>query len=147
IVAQRRVTLSLLGAYAAQGNPLVNGAVVTYYGGFSDHYPAAVVDQNSMAQLRAGMNLNQRKESGDLRQQPRNKKKPVPVKPVGKPMPDQGVHSLIQQKHLQRAAGRRVPFLHGLDIQPYIFQNHRVVPFCSGFSAKSFSASARSRTG
>ena len=37
------------------------------------------------------------------------------------PVQDQRMDTLVQKKHLQSAACRRIPGLHGLYIQPYIF--------------------------
>ena len=70
------------------------------------------------------MNLDQGKEARDLRDQARNKKHVVLIKPVGKPVPDQGMHALVEKKHLQGAPRCRVTLLYGFYIHPDIFQNH-----------------------
>ena len=43
---------------------------------------------------------------------------------MGEPVPDQRMNALVEQKYLQRAAGRRVPFLDRLDIQPDVLNYH-----------------------
>jgi hypothetical protein len=50
------------------------------------------------------------------------------IKPVGGPMPDQGVDPLIQKKDLQTVSGRRVSGLNRLHVKPYILYEH-LFPF------------------
>ena len=49
-------------------------------------------------------------------------------KPMGKPMPDQRMDTLIKQQHFQCAPRCRIPLLYGFYIQPDIFQNHNPRP-------------------
>ena len=45
---------------------------------------------------------------------------------MGKSMPDQGMHTLIQQKNFQRIPCCRVPFLNCLYIKPNIPKYHSI---------------------
>src|SRR5699024_3490446 len=98
--------------------------VVSNLGGFSNYHAAAMVNENSSAKLRPRMDLNKRKKAGYLGNQPGNEEHFMTVKPMSKPMPDQGVDSLIQKQHFQGTPGRRIPFLNCLNVQPNILQNH-----------------------
>ena len=89
------MTLAFLGSDTAQGNALVNGTVVTDYCGLTDHYAASVIDQDPMAQLCARMNLDQCKKAGHLGNPSGNEKHVMLIKPMGKPVPDECMNSLI----------------------------------------------------
>ena len=81
-----------------------------------------------LSRLHTGMDLDQGKKSGDLRDQTRDKKHMMLIKPMGKPMPDQRMDTLIKQQHFQCAPRCRIPLLYGFYIQPDIFQNHNPRP-------------------
>ena len=118
------MTFALVQTYAAQGNSLINRTVISYHCSFSNYHAAAMVNQNSVSHLRSRMNFNQRKKTGNLRNHTGYKKHSVLIKPVSKPMPNQSMNPLVQQKHLQRTACSRIPLLNSLNIQPNILQNH-----------------------
>ena len=66
IVAQGGMAFTLLGSHAAQGNPLVNGAVIAHHCGLSDNHSASMVNQDAPAQPGAGMNLDKGEKTGNL---------------------------------------------------------------------------------
>ena len=115
------MTFSLVQTNTAQGNALVNGTVISYYGCFTDHNTAAMVNQNTVTKLCARMNLDQCEKAGNLRDQTRNKKHVMFIKPMHKPVPDQSVHTLVKQKYLQGTPRCRVTFLYCFHIGPDIF--------------------------
>ena len=60
------MAFALLGSHAAQGNPLVNGAVIAHHCGLSDNHSASMVNQDAPAQPGAGMNLDKGEKTGNL---------------------------------------------------------------------------------
>ena len=53
-------------AGASQGDPLVQQAAGTDFGGFADHHPHAVVDEHAVADAGAGMDFNAGQGTADL---------------------------------------------------------------------------------
>ena len=115
------MTLSFVQTDTAQGNSLVDGAVIAHNGGLSNDNAAAVVDQNAVSELRARMDLDQGEKARDLSDQACDKEHVMFIKPVCKPVPDQGMNTLVQQKYLQCASCSRIALLHSLYIRPDIF--------------------------
>ena len=118
------MALAFLGTHATQGNSLVNGAVIAHHSGLADNHSASMVNQDAASQLGAGMNLDKSEKPGNLGNQPGNKKHPVFIEPVGKPVPYKGMDSLVQKKYLQGIAGSGVTFLYGLYVKPYVLEYH-----------------------
>ena len=58
VVAQGRVALALVQAGAAQGDTLVDKAVIAYHGGLSDNDPHAMIDDETPPQGCPRMNLD-----------------------------------------------------------------------------------------
>ena len=122
------MALALIQTHSAQGNALINSTIIANDSSFTDDNTAAMINENAMPQLCTGMNLDQGKKSGNLRDETRDKKHMMLIKPMGKPMPDQRMDPLIKQQHFQCAPRCRIPLLYGFYIQPDIFQNHNPRP-------------------
>ena len=68
VVLHRGVALAGGKSGAAQGDPLIEGHVVSDPGGLADHHPRAVVDEQAVADVGGGMDLDPRgraREGGD----------------------------------------------------------------------------------
>ena len=113
VVAQGGVALALVLAGAAQGDPVVDQAVVADLRRLADDNAHAVVDDEPAADPGAGVDLNAGPEPAPLAHQPGNEEQPVPVEEVGQPVVQRGMHPRIEQENLQPAPGRRVPGLIG----------------------------------
>ena len=55
---QSRVALAVGFAGPPQGYPLIQQALITDHGGFTDHHAHAVVDEHPLADLGAGMDFD-----------------------------------------------------------------------------------------
>ena len=82
VVAERGVALAVLVARAAQGNSLVEGAVVAHDGGLANNDAHGMVDKEPAAELRAGVNLDPGKEPRDLAEHARGSAQAVRPEPV-----------------------------------------------------------------
>ena len=89
------MALSLLGSDAAQSHTLIDRTIIPDNRSLPDHDPASMIDQDPMAQLRARMNLDQCKKAGHLGNPSGNEKHVMLIKPMGKPVPDECMNSLI----------------------------------------------------
>lgn len=56
-VLKRRVTLAVIFAGAAEGNTLINGDIITDFGGLANHNAGAMVDEEPTANRCTGVNL------------------------------------------------------------------------------------------
>ena len=95
IISQRRMTFTLLCSDTAQRHTLVNRTVIADHRRLTDDNAAAVVDQNTVSELCARMNLDQCKKAGHLGNPSGNEKHVMLIKPMGKPVPDECMNSLI----------------------------------------------------
>ena len=86
---------TLLCSDTAQRHTLVNRTVVADHRRLTDDNAAAVVNQNTVSELCTRMNLNQCKKAGHLRNPSGNEKHVMLIKPMGKPVPDECMNSLI----------------------------------------------------
>jgi hypothetical protein len=77
-----------------------------------------VVDEESVSDGRAGMNLNAGPEAGDLREVTRQQAEAAPPQPMVKTMKPDGMQARVEQ-HGEFAGRCRVAIQHGL----YIFSN------------------------
>ena len=113
VVADGGVALALVLAGAAQGDAVVDEAVVPHLGGLADDDAHTVVDDQALADGGAGMDLDARAVPGDLGVQPGQKAAVVPPEPVAHPVKDHRVDALVEEEDLQLAAGGGVPALVG----------------------------------
>ncbi len=62
------MAFALVPGGTAQGDAVVNGAVVSDFGGFADHHAVAVIDKKARAYGGAGMDLNGGNNTGQMGQ-------------------------------------------------------------------------------
>ena len=107
------MALALVLAGAAQGDAVVDQAVVPDLRRLADDDAHAVVDDEPAADSGTGVDLDAGPEPAPLAHQPGQEEQPVPVEAVGQPVVQRGMHARIEQKDLQPAPGRRVAGLIG----------------------------------
>ncbi len=100
------MALAVVLAGAAQGDAVIDQAVVPDLGGLPDDDAHAVVYDQAAADLGAGVDLNAGAVPGDLGVEPGQEGKVVTVEPVGDAVEDDGVDAGVEEKDLQLAAGR-----------------------------------------
>ncbi len=66
VVAQSGVAFTLFEADTAQGDLVIKGDIIADLGSLADHDAHAVVDEETPADHRAGMDLNPGEPTGDL---------------------------------------------------------------------------------
>ena len=99
-------------AGAAERHALIEQTVVADLGRLADHDPGAVVNDQTAADLRAGVYFNSGPHFRPLRDRARDKKAAMPVKPVRDAVIDRRVQAVVQQHDLDcRARGRVVSFV------------------------------------
>src|SRR5690606_11842662 len=111
-VSHRRVALPRARTPPAEDGPLVERDILAYFSRLADHDAHAVVDEATRSDLRPGMDLDARQESGEVGDEARHEAKPQPPEGVGDPVELKGVKSRVTQEHLEEVAGRRISFEH-----------------------------------
>ena len=133
------MALAVVLAGAAQGDSVVNQAVVPDLGGLSDDNAHAVIHHQAAADFGAWVDFNSGPEPAPLGDAA-GQEFPIPaVKPVGHTMVENRMHTGIEQKYFQLAAGRGVPALVGLQqpalttgLEVRIAHIHRISTPCVG---------------
>ena len=115
-VAQRGMPLAVLLAGAAQRYALVQRHVVADLRRFADDDARAVVDEQPVADRRAGVNLDAGAAFTVLGYQARQQDMAFFVQPVGKPVRSQCLDAGITEHDLQLASCSRIPRHDGGDI-------------------------------
>ena len=105
-------------AGTAQGDALIEGAVVPDDGSFADDHAGAVVDEQPLADLRTGMDLDAGQKPGALADHPCGEVFFVGMERVGQPIQHQRVESRVEEQYLRAGAGGRVLLADGIDIPP-----------------------------
>ena len=95
------MALALVLAGAAQGHPVVEQHIVSHLGGLADDDAHAVVDDETAADLRPGVDLDSRALPVPLGLQPGQEIQMVTIEPMGDPVADDGVNAGVQQEYLQ----------------------------------------------
>ena len=114
VVADGGVALAVVLAGAAQGDAVVDQAVVADLGGLADDDAHAVVDDQAAADLGAGVDLNAGEVAAPAGRSVRARKlQLVTVTEVRGLVIHGGVHAGIEQEDLQLAPGGRVAGLIG----------------------------------
>ena len=108
IIANRRMPFALLLASAAEGHALIKRHVLTKLRRLPDNNSRAVVNEQSVANRRAGVNLYPRQEPAEVRHQPRRDYPAAFKEGVRNSMQPNRVQSRIAQDDLQHALCRRV---------------------------------------
>src|SRR5204863_7803824 len=94
----------------AEGDALVDGAVVADLGGLADDDAHAVVDEDAAADLRAGMDLDAGEEARDVRDPARHPVKALRAPPGGPAMHHDRVQAGVTRQHLPRRPRGRIAF-------------------------------------
>lgn len=89
------MTLTDIFAGTAKSHPLIQGAVIPDFSGFTDDDPTAVIDEQSLADLSTRVDLNTGFMSGMLGNPACDKKALSLIKPMRDAIPDDGVQSGI----------------------------------------------------
>ena len=113
VVSDGGMALAVVLAGAAQGDAMIDQAVVADLGGLADDDAHPVVNDQAAADLGAGVDLNAGDVAGQLGVQAGQEGKVVTVEPVGDAVEDDGVDAGVEEKDLQLAAGGRVALLIG----------------------------------
>ena len=109
------MTLSYVFTRTAESCALVDRTVVAYLRRLSDHYPHAVVDEQALAYLCAGVYLDARPVSAYLRYQTRCEIPLYPVEKVRYPVVYKSMYTRIKQDYLRGVLRRRVSLLYTAD--------------------------------
>ena len=99
------MTLAVVLASAAQGDTVVDGAVITDFGGLAKNHAHAVVDEQAAADLGAGMDLDAGMVAAALADPSGQEKVLVFKQPVCDAMVYQDMKSRVQQYDFRQAAG------------------------------------------
>ena len=62
VILERRMTFAFFFTRTAQGYPLIECHIIADNGRFTDHHSAAVINKDTVTDLRAGVDLNARKK-------------------------------------------------------------------------------------
>jgi len=132
-LAQGGVTLgTLVEARATECDTLIDGAVITNFGCFSDHYAKSVVDEHPSADLGAWMNLNAGEHPTQMRNEAR---KPVPValpKAMGQAVNHDRMQARVAGEDLQPAARSWITLQDTVDIFAKFSQHGSMVSHWQG---------------
>ena len=97
-------------AGAAEGDALVEQAVVADFRRRADDDAGPVVDDQPPSDFGRRVDLDAGEEFGELREEAGEKTQAVGIKPMGGAVEKGGVEAVVEQRHFQRAARRRVVF-------------------------------------
>ena len=115
-VADGGVALAVLLAGAAQRDALVHGHVAAHDGGFADDHAGGVVDEETPAEQRAGMNIDAGEEAADLREDARRQAQIVTPKPVRNAVNPHRPEPRIAEQNFKPRARGRIALHHGADV-------------------------------
>ena len=124
IVPQGGVALAVVLAGAPQGDPVVEQAVVADLGRLADDDAHAVVDEQALADLRAGVYLDAGHMPRKLRKRTREEKVLVLIEPVCLAVVKQSMEALIEEDDLERGARRRVAVADRASVVEQALENH-----------------------
>src|SRR5579863_7362938 len=110
------MSFALFLSCAAQSDSLVEGDVVADYGGLANYGAHAVVDEETAAEFRAGMNLDAGEQARDLRDVARRKAHAVAPEPMTEVMSPHGVQTRIEQQYFEIGTRCRIRLENGGDI-------------------------------
>ena len=124
VVADGRVALAGVLAGAAEGDAVVDGAVVADLGGLADDDAHAVVDEQALADLRTGVYLDAGHMPRKLRKRTREEKVLVLIEPVCLAVVKQSMEALIEEDDLERGARRRVAVADRASVVEQALEDH-----------------------
>lgn len=108
MIADRRMALAFLLSGSAERHLMKDDAIISDLRRLPDYDSHAVIDEQIFPDLRAGMNLDSRKESTDLRNESRDKEEITPIEKMRNPMIDERMHSGIVDKYRKFVSSGRV---------------------------------------
>ena len=113
------------GRDAAQGDAVVQRHVVADLGGFADHDPRAMVDEEPFADHGPWVDLDSRQEAPDVRDEARQQAPAAPPRRVRQTMHPQSVETGIAQRHLEARPDRGVALEHDIDLFSNLLEHGR----------------------
>ena len=119
------LAFAFVGTRAAEGDILIQQAIVADLGGFADDDAHAVVDDQTSADFCRRMDFHTRSSAGDLGNPTTEKTHFVGIKPVGKAVINLGMQTVVQPKNFKLAACGGVIALVGFD---GFDQSHKLPP-------------------
>src|SRR4029077_17668393 len=117
-VADGGMPLAALGAGTAQGDALVDQHVVADLAGLADDDSGAVIDEETMTDAGARVDLDAREEAAHLRDHARNQRQIPAVELVGETMEQERLKAGIAEDDFKDALSRRVLAENGFDLLP-----------------------------
>ena len=112
IVPEGRMSLSYIFSGAAQRHILIKQAIITDLSRLTDHDAGAMVDDQSPADRRAGMDLDTGKKFGHLTEPAGQKAAVMQMQPMGDAVVDRRMKAIVQKEDLDAAPCCRViPFV------------------------------------
>ena len=99
-----------------QGHALVQAAVAPQNTGFADNHAGAVVDEEILADGRAGVDVNARARMGHLGNDARDHRNLECIQLMGDAVVEHGVHGRIAENGFAGTGGRRIALIGGLGI-------------------------------
>ena len=112
---------------------MINGAIITDHGSFTNHDTKSVIDKNATTNLCAGMDFDAGQDSAKMRNQSTKPVQPYLPKPVGQAVRHQSVQARIARDDFKFAARCRIAFQNAVDVFAYFFKHnvHRSAEFAS----------------
>ena len=115
VIADGGVAFAAGDAGTAQGGPLVDQTIVADLHSLTDHHAAAVVDDQTLADPRAGVDFNTGGKPGELGYGSGCEFQVMGMEPMGQPVLLGGVKAAVEQHDLPGGPGRGVVSLIGFD--------------------------------
>ena len=113
---KRGMAFALLQTRAAQRHRVIQRDLFADLCRLANDHAHAVIDEQSVPDLRTGVNLNAGEEAHDLRNVTAQQFQMMYPQPVRQAIAPQGIQPRIAQQHLQQTARRRIAIEHGLNI-------------------------------
>ena len=115
VVAHGGMALAAAGARDAQGDLMIQIAIVANLRGLPDHHAHAVVDHQATAEPGGGVNLDPGEPAGNMGGEAAQQKQPVFPQPMGQFMPEHRVQTRVTEQHFHPGTCRWITFAIGLD--------------------------------
>ena len=115
-IAQSGMAFAGFLAGTAQGCALIESAVIADDGGFADDHAGAVVDEESLTDLRTGMDLNAGQKPSALAHKTGGEIMPAAMERVGQPIEHQRVEAGVEEQYLRAGACGGISLADGVDV-------------------------------
>ena len=130
VIFQRRVALHLFPAHAAQRHVMIKGDVLADFCGFANHRRHAVINEEARPDGGARMDFDAGQPAREVADAPADQIETVAPEQMRQPVEPDGVEARIEEKHLERAARRRVPVEHRLQIAVKLLADESLRQVC-----------------